>query len=61
MPGWMEELSKSSVGSVKSEKECRLSNAGEVGPRWAVGAAEVVWADTKGGCRLWNTSPPFNG
>ena len=40
MPGWMEELMESGVGSLEREKDCRPSDAGEVGPCWAVGAAE---------------------
>lgn len=36
--GWMQELTESSAGSLESEEDFGLS---EAGPCWAAGAAEV--------------------
>ena len=36
----MEELTVSSVGSLQSEEDCGPSDAGEIGPCWAVSVSE---------------------
>ena len=50
--GWMEEQTEPTVGSVERGKDCGTTDTGEVGPCWAVGAAEVGSAVPREGTRL---------
>ena len=38
--GWMEERTQSTVGSLDREKDCVMTDTHEVGPCWAVSAAD---------------------